>query len=79
MRPNELMKGFLIKPIMEILKKDFDIKSPTPSNLFVNYEKECWSVYYKNNRMMIEFTNYESVKNIIQEVKNKPVYEKVWL
>ncbi|NBW79612.1 MAG: hypothetical protein EBR27_11465 [Betaproteobacteria bacterium] len=79
MKPTELMKGFLIKSIMEILKRDFDIKSPTPTNLMVTYENGIWSVFYKSNLMMIDFSNYESIKNLIKEIENKPIYEKMWL
>jgi hypothetical protein len=79
MRKTDLMKGFLIRPIMEILKKEYDIKSPTPNNLFVNLVGNDWFVYYRTNRVDIDFMSYKLVVELIDEIKNKPEYEKVWL
>lgn len=79
MRLVDLMKGFLIKPVMEILKKDHNIKSPTPTCLFVQLLNNEWYVVYKHNKMDIDFTNDNTIKQIIQDIKNKPEYEKVWL
>lgn len=79
MRKTDLVKGFLIKPIMEILKKEYDIKSPTPNNLVVNLIDNNWFVYYKTNKVDIDFMDYKLVVELIDEIKNKPEYEKVWL
>ena len=79
MKRSDLIKGFLIRPIMELLKKEYDIKSPTPTFLFVNFINDKWIIIYKHNKMEIDFTDNEIIQNIIEDIKNKPEYEKVWL
>lgn len=77
MRKELLVKGFLIKPVMEILKKDYRIKSPSPSNLFITLEDGVWSVVYSYSRGSIDFSNNQMIKDLIVEIKNNPNYEKV--
>lgn len=79
MKPNDLMKGFLIKPIMEILKTKYGIKSPTPNNLSVTYSNDNWHVIYKGGKIEINFTNDTMIIKIINDIKNDIRYEKVWL
>jgi hypothetical protein len=77
MRKELLVKGFLIKPIMEILKKDYGIKSPSPYNLLITFEDDVWSVVYSYSRGSVDFSNNQMIKDLIVEIKNNPNYEKV--
>jgi len=77
MKRTDLVKGFVMKPIMEILKKDYNIKSPTPSSLFVNESDGDFKIIYKNQRVHIDFSNLDLVKNLLNDIKNNPMYEKV--
>lgn len=77
MKKTDLIKGFLIKPIMEILKKDYDFKSPSPSNLIVVNQDDEWIIQYKSNKSVIDFSDDVRIQELIFEIKNKPIYEKV--
>jgi len=77
MKKTDLVKGFLMKPIMEMLKKDYGIKSPSPSNLFVTELDTQYKVVYKNQRIYADFSELDLVKNLLIEIKNNPIYEKV--
>jgi hypothetical protein len=79
MRVELLVKGFLIKPIMEILKKDYGIKSPSPSNLLITFENDVWLVRYSYSRGSVDFSNNQIVKDLLVEIKNNVLYEKVQL
>jgi len=77
MRKESLVKGYLIKPVMEILKKDYNIKSPSPSNLLINFENDVWSIVYSYSRGSVDFSNNQIIKDLLVEIKNNPNYEKV--
>jgi hypothetical protein len=77
MKKELLVKGFLIRPIMEILKKDYGIKSPSPSNLLINFENNIWSIMYCYSRGSVDFSNNQIVKDLLVEIKNNVLYEKV--
>ena len=77
MKKELLVKGFLIKPIMELLKKEYNIKSPSPSNLLINFEDDIWSIKYCSSRGSVDFSNDEMIKDLLVEIKNNPNYEKV--
>ena len=77
MKKELLVKGFLIRPIMEILKKEYNIKSPSPSNLLINYEDGIWSIKYCSSRSSVDFSNNQMVKDLLVEIKKNPNYEKV--
>lgn len=77
MKKELLVKGFLIKPIMEILKKEYNIKSPSPSNLLITFEDDIWSIKYCSSRDSIDFTNNQMIKDLLVEIKKNPNYEKV--
>jgi hypothetical protein len=77
MKKELLVKGFLIKPIMEILKKDYGIKSPSPSNLLITFENDMWYVMYCYSRGSVDFSNNQIVKDLLVEIKKNPNYEKV--
>ena len=77
MKKELLVKGFLIRPIMEILKKDYGIKSPSPSNLLINFENNIWSIKYCSSRGSVDFSNNEMIKGLLVEIKNNPNYEKL--
>jgi len=79
MKKESLIKGFLIKPIMEVLKKDYDIKSPSPNNLFVSYDNDVLIVKYSYSKGSIDFSNNEMVMDILVDIKNNVLYEKVQL
>lgn len=79
MRRIDLIKGFVMKPIMEILKKDYNIKSPSPSNLYITQSDGEYKVIYNSNKIMVDFSNLDLIKDLLIEIKNKPEYEKVWL
>jgi hypothetical protein len=79
MKREVLIKGFLIKPIFEILKKDYKIKSPSPSNFYITKSKEGWSIKYIHNKSTIDFSDNEMVKDLLIEIKNNVLYEKVQL
>lgn len=79
MKKELLVKGFLIKPIMEILKKEYGIKSPSPSNLLITFENDIWSIMYCYNRGSVDFSNNQIVKDLLVEIKNNVLYEKVQL
>lgn len=77
MRKNALVKGYLIKPIMEILKKDYKIKSPSPSNLFVEEDNGEFKVYFKNSSLNIDFSNMNIIKDLLLDIKSNVLYGKV--
>lgn len=77
MKKELLVKGFLIKPIMEMLKKEYNIKSPSPSNLLITFENDVWSIMYSSSRNSVDFSNNQMVKDLLVEIKNNPNYEKV--
>jgi hypothetical protein len=79
MRVELLVKGFLIKPIMEILKKEYGIKSPSPSNLLITFKNDIWSIMYCHSRGSVDFSNNQIVKDLLVEIKNNVLYEKVQL
>jgi hypothetical protein len=77
MKRESLVKGFLIKPIMEILKKEYSIKSPTPNNLYVIENNNVWIVKYNHNRGSVDFTDNELVKQLLVEIKDNVFYDKL--
>ena len=77
MKKTDLVKGFLMKPIMELLKKNYNIKSPTPSSLFITELDGDYTVIYKNQKVHIDFSRSDLVKELLIEIKNNPIYEKV--
>lgn len=77
MKKELLVKGFLIKPIMELLKKEYNIKSPSPSNLLINFEDDIWFIKYSYSRGSIDFSDNEMIKDLLIEIKKNPNYEKV--
>ena len=77
MKKELLVKGFLIKPIMEMLKKEYNIKSPSPSNLLITFENDVWSIMYSSSRNSVDFSNNQMVKDLLVEIKSNPNYEKV--
>jgi len=77
MRVELLVKGFLIKPIMEILKKDYGIKSPSPSNLLITFENDEYTVIYNSGRVYVDFTNVDLIKKLLVEIKSNVLYEKL--
>lgn len=77
MKRTDLIKGFVMKPIMEILKKDYNIKSPTPSSLFVSELNGNYKIVYNSNKIMVDFSDLDLIKDLLIEIKNKPEYEKV--
>ena len=79
MRVELLVKGFLIKPIMEILKKDYGIKSPSPSNLLITFENDEYTVIYNSGRVYVDFSNNQIVKDLLVEIKSNVLYERVQL
>lgn len=77
MKKIDIVKGFLIKPIMEILKTEHNMKSPSPLNLIVVSQNDEWIIQYKSNKSVIDFSNDVRIQELIFEIKNKPIYEKV--
>jgi hypothetical protein len=77
MRKELLVKGFLIKPIMEVLKKDYGIKSPSPSNLLITLDGDIWTIVYSYSRGSVDFSNNQMVKDLLVEIKSNVLYEKV--
>lgn len=77
MKKSDVIKGFLIRPIMEILKAEHNMKSPSPLNLIVVSQNDEWIIQYKSNRSIIDFSNDFRIQELILEIKNKPIYEKV--
>lgn len=75
MTKREFIKGHLIKTIMEILKSEYDVKSPTPHNLSVEFVGGEWKIKYTNSRLNLEFSKVDKVKRVINEIKNNPLYE----
>ena len=76
MKKTDLVKGFLVKPVMEMLKKDYNIK-PSPSNLFVTESNGQYRVVYRNHRIYVDFSDLNLIKDLLIEIKNNPIYEKV--
>jgi hypothetical protein len=79
MKRTDLIKGFVMKPVMEKLKKDYNIKSPSPSSLFVTESNGGYKVVYNSNKIVVDFSDLDLIKDLLIEIKNKPEYEKVWL
>lgn len=77
MKRESLVKGFLIKPIMEILKKEYDIKSPTPNNLYVIENNNVWTIKYSHSKGSVDFTDNELVKQLLVEIKDNVFYDKL--
>jgi hypothetical protein len=79
MKKTDLIKGFLIKPIMEFLKKEYGIKSPSPSNLYVTEVEGGFKIEYKSSKANVDFSDSSNVQKLLNEIKSKPQYDKVWL
>jgi hypothetical protein len=62
---------------MEILKKDYNIKSPSPSNLLVDMVDDEYTIIYNSGRTYVDFSNVDLIKDLLVEIKNNVLYEKL--
>lgn len=79
MKEEIFIKGYLIKPVFEILKQKYDIKSPSTNALFVSVVNNTYKIEYKSNKLNIDFSNDKYIQDLILDIKNNPYYEKMCL
>ena len=78
MKKADLVKGFVMKPIFEIMKKDYNIKSPTPSSLIIKeLDDDKYSVVYNGQRNYVDFSNTDLIKDLMVDIKKHHIYEKL--
>ena len=78
MKKADLVKGFVMKPIFEIMKKDYNIKSPTPSSLFIKeLGDDEYSIVYNGQRNYVDFSNTDLIKDLMVDIKKHHIYEKL--
>lgn len=76
MKRLDIVKGFLMKPIFEVIKKEHNLKSPTPSSLIVrDLGDDKYSVIYDGQKVYVDFSNTDLIKNLLVDIKNNPIYE----
>lgn len=79
MKEEIFIKGYLIKPVFEILKKKYDLKSPNTNHFFVSSSNGQYKVEYKSTRLNLDFSDDEYIQDLILEIKNNPYYERMCL
>ena len=78
MKKADLVKGFVMKPIFEIMKKDYNIKSPTPSSLIIKeLDDDKYSVVYNGQRNYVDFSNTDLINDLMVDIKKHHIYEKL--
>lgn len=78
MKKADLVKGFVMKPIFEIMKKDYNIKSPTPSSLIIKeLGDDEYSVVYNGQRNYVDFSNTDLINDLMVDIKKHHIYEKL--
>jgi hypothetical protein len=76
MKKADLVKGFVMKPIFEIMKKDYKIKSPTPSSLNVkDLGDDKYSIVYNGQQSYVDFSNTDLIKDLMVDIKKHHIYE----
>jgi hypothetical protein len=76
MRKVDLVKGFVMKPIFEIMKKDYNIKSPSPSSLNVKeLGDDKYSIIYDGQRSYVDFSNTDLINDLMVDIKKHHIYE----
>lgn len=77
MTKSEFIKGWLIRPIVAILKSKYKIMSPLPKDIYVKFSNNTYSVYYNKKNILIDFSNDAKIKELIKEIKTYNVYQKL--